>query len=498
MPEPEHTGFFPTTPEDLAEQLPSLDDLALATFGRLDPTLAPRVHLVAVPIGLVETDEPVWWYSTTEHREVPVLEGAKAFSYGILDDGSHVPATWENRHVGGWGFDPEAVRAMVAAKIGEVDVAQNRLSFVSSFDGTEEYHAVGLVLRLHRAAAARYGGVAADARSFLRELGVAFLTAAQTFVKDQSRRAPVGVDLPAPQQLLRGAAERLIKGVLEDLPIEVPAGGLMLQLDAIAATTYERAENRGRLLISPGEFPVDVLRFDQPVSLESTRTARKLLEMSSERLALASDARTASGMVPVDPDIIPRGSVAIDFRGRHRWELRAGDQVLVRMDAGIPDVPRPQMRSEDFEAKWIEAFGAPPADAARLWSIAEAAMHQRHGTLVVFSSEAANEARRLGGASTAILPRMLQGDLVMAVTSVDGAILLDADGQCHAVGVILDGLVSARGDTGRGSRYNSTLRYIDTRAPEGGRVVAVIISEDGSVEAMATQAEQPAENPIPA
>src|ERR1035441_8885736 len=47
------------------------------------------------------------------------------------------------------------------------------------------------------------------------------------------------------------------------------------------------------------------------------------------------------------------------------------------------------------------------------------------------------------------------------LTNMDGGVLIDPQGQCHAIGVILDGTASRNGDPARGSRYNNAIRYID-------------------------------------
>jgi hypothetical protein len=499
MTEPEYNGYLPKTPEDLAGLLPDLQALAVTTFGRLDPALEPSIHLVSVPVGLVEMDEAVEWFSRAGVQQMPSLVQARKFSFAILPDGTRVPAIFENRFAGVWGFDHEAVRDAVANRVSELEAQTPRTSFISSFrTTTEEGHAIGVVLRVDSAGASRYGGAPAPDPSFFRELTIAFLEGCETYIRDRAQAAPAGLDLPHARQLVRVAATNLIARVFADLSVDVPVGAFLDQMDAIAAATYEHAESRGRLLIQAHEIGADALQFQQPVPLADTRAARKLLEMSSERLALASDGDTASGLLSTDPNFVEQGSAAIDFCGRHRWELRLGHQILVRVEAGVPDLPRPQMRREAFEATWVNTFGTPPADPDLVWSIVESAMHQRHGALVVFSIEADAEARRLGGASTAITPALLGEALVKAVSSVDGAILFGVDGRCHAVGVILDGLVTEGGRTGRGSRYNSTLRYIDTRAREGARAVAVIISEEGSVEAVGTATAPMDEGALPA
>ena len=60
---------------------------------------------------------------------------------------------------------------------------------------------------------------------------------------------------------------------------------------------------------------------------------------------------------------------------------------------------------------------------------------------------------------------------------MDGAVLVDVAGKCHAIGVILDGLASDRCTPARGARYNSAIRYVYSH-PD---CLVVVKSEDGMV-----------------
>ena len=62
-------------------------------------------------------------------------------------------------------------------------------------------------------------------------------------------------------------------------------------------------------------------------------------------------------------------------------------------------------------------------------------------------------------------------ELISRMASIDGAILADLDGNCHAYGVILDGKADNKENNtvpsdgsckDRGARYNSTKTYIDS------------------------------------
>jgi hypothetical protein len=70
--------------------------------------------------------------------------------------------------------------------------------------------------------------------------------------------------------------------------------------------------------------------------------------------------------------------------------------------------------------------------------------------------------------------------MVKKVTSIDGAVLLDRDANCHAIGVILDGVATEKGDPSRGARYNSAIRYYEQfESPKA--LAILIVSEDGMI-----------------
>lgn len=93
--------------------------------------------------------------------------------------------------------------------------------------------------------------------------------------------------------------------------------------------------------------------------------------------------------------------------------------------------------------------------------------------------DAEREAERLEKQCLRIEPTRLSGEVLQMATEIDGAILLDTDGVCHAIGVILDGQASRFGTSARGARFNSAVRYVDTAEEP---CIAVVISEDGAVD----------------
>jgi hypothetical protein len=99
--------------------------------------------------------------------------------------------------------------------------------------------------------------------------------------------------------------------------------------------------------------------------------------------------------------------------------------------------------------------------------------------MIVFAEDAASEAGRLSRQGTPIAPTILTEELLQSVSGIDGTILVDPSGYCHAIGVILDGDASEECMPSRGSRYNSGVRYV---ASEGTKRLAVIVSDDRTID----------------
>lgn len=70
------------------------------------------------------------------------------------------------------------------------------------------------------------------------------------------------------------------------------------------------------------------------------------------------------------------------------------------------------------------------------------------------------------------------------ITRIDGGLLLNICGKCHAIGCIFDGVVFDKfeGDSGRGSRYNSVKLYVEQLAENGFECMGIIVSDDGTVD----------------
>jgi hypothetical protein len=72
--------------------------------------------------------------------------------------------------------------------------------------------------------------------------------------------------------------------------------------------------------------------------------------------------------------------------------------------------------------------------------------------------------------------------LPLPISSIEGAILIEPDATCHAIGVILDGFASANGNPARGARYNSAVRHKEYSQQRQCSCLVLVRSEDGTVD----------------
>ena len=148
------------------------------------------------------------------------------------------------------------------------------------------------------------------------------------------------------------------------------------------------------------------------------------------------------------------------------------------------------------ECEIVSVRGSSNCDttAKKMADIVKVAVKQKHGTTIVFSIFAKEEAERLNRTSFRIaeIPLNSNRGIIKQITAIDGAVMCDFDGICYAIGVILDGMAvgiqekkARKGnaysqepeDISRGARYNSAIRYKNANPCS----IICIVSEDGDV-----------------
>lgn len=163
--------------------------------------------------------------------------------------------------------------------------------------------------------------------------------------------------------------------------------------------------------------------------------------------------------------------------GPGSWLLRHDGIGLMDVTYGSPKVPSRRMTRSTFDMIAQRVFRDHPLNSDLLWSMAVGVADAEHGTMLVVSRSAADEAERLGAQALRVDPSRLDMASLKSATAVDGAILLDPLGNTHAIGVILDGQAGTGGSPARGARYNSAVRYLNAHSD----AMVVLVSEDGMI-----------------
>ncbi len=181
----------------------------------------------------------------------------------------------------------------------------------------------------------------------------------------------------------------------------------------------------------------------------------------------------------------------IMFKKHSEWELHMPSKdklpsCRLRYAQGSFMLPLLDM-SEEYEesicAKLHNMSKAKAREAAsNIRTLLPAIEKCDHGAVVIFLEEsiAVAEAQRLTSMGRGLLLpakkplrfcEKANAELISRMASIDGAILADLDGNCHAYGVILDGKADNKENNtvpsdgsckDRGARYNSTKTYIDS------------------------------------
>ncbi|MBN1908225.1 MAG: DNA integrity scanning protein DisA nucleotide-binding domain protein [Pirellulales bacterium] len=257
------------------------------------------------------------------------------------------------------------------------------------------------------------------------------------------------------------------------------------QFDAcstISTLRYEGAHCAGRIVYVSRNHPsleLDIA-LKAPVHLEQYEAVRKLLELSSENLALLCDAATIYGLGRISHtyDELREDVFEVRFERQFIWQLLHAGHPLMHVQYGKPQLIIPDFPVKRFNRDLPRIFGGiDTTDIDHLLALARSVASQHHGAMLVISDQAEKEAERLSNQCTRVEPFELTDDAIAHVTSIDGAVLVNPKGVCHAIGVILDGLSDPRCTPARGARFNSAVRFVYQKK---GRV-AVVKSEDGRV-----------------
>ena len=292
-------------------------------------------------------------------------------------------------------------------------------------------------------------------------------------------------------------------------------------LDSISTMDYEGMPTFSKILFIHKDYIDCVkfhIRFEQAFSLSSFRQVRKILEVAQKNLFVIADDESIYGIGELNTmraDVLNH-CFFISFIGRNTY--KATKLYKKKQDATLQEVliyfsshKNMSLQSLNYEKDELDyaihtTFHHYFAQNGRhyqqkieaLSKTISYATKQKLGTMLVIAPPTLTkrEVKRLARAQQAIPiepialanGELSNEQLVEHLTSIDGALYIDAENTCHAIGVILDGVVTSQtaGRSDRGARYNAAVKYFSRKTIAKNCLIA-IISEDGMIDLLFPQ-----------
>lgn len=485
----------------------AMSDFAQKLFKYLDEDLRPRFLILGIPQG---HSRPVWLEPSEDSGYIPKFFDRVVPLAKDIEAEEVAKNAWKNPSRRNSKIRPSAKSIQKAVQNILNDKDTKFVSYCAEPATIGEYE-VCCVLQFeepafhnHYSVPVQWRGDARLSGSLIDATAVEFLRVCRTVLsgprKTLDLQDPLGHQ---PEDILRmGGREFMLTAN------HIGAGTTFDDINELSWKTHEGEIAGGEIyFIHWDEHHLDIpVEFKNPPRLSNIDAARKLIEMAGAKRAEGGKLRLVShgdaingigGLRKLKDKYGGHDShvFIVKFTGYYRWELWHKDGggrqhkdggIMMRVINGVPSLPRQPLSEGKFKDHVRRTFTQTKHNEDALWNIVDAARGQGHGTMIVISSAAAEEANRLADQSTVLkAPVKLVGKLLketlLMLTSIDGALLVDPKGKCYAAGVILDGAaIKGKGNSSRGARYNSAIRYVygartDTNK---GQCLAVVISKD--------------------
>ncbi|MCI8765420.1 MAG: hypothetical protein HFG58_12825 [Lachnospiraceae bacterium] len=208
---------------------------------------------------------------------------------------------------------------------------------------------------------------------------------------------------------------------------------------------------------------------EYPIAIEYLRTIRKLMEMPGEGYGLLILRKNTEYWIDgIISDHLIKEEPAIEFKGYLHWSAICKDQALLEYQNGDYQIPMAVCdRDKDGWKNNLKKLDGIVKDSSLIEkTICTLIASHSHGTSIVFMNKDLLdfEVKRLCKFRRAYkvkpFPIANAADALKGITAMDGALMADLEGKCHAVGAILDGEMMVTGHPGRGARYNSLVNYV--------------------------------------
>jgi hypothetical protein len=464
-----------------------ISSLAEKLFMRLDPKLAPLSHVIA----LKKSNEGVGLFTDGSSE----LSRAAEIELRKIVEEKEEPFSLSDPL-----FEFELI-SFFRDYVEKTDAANSRISFFTTQVTNERFFIV-IVLQfdlaqysIHNRLNNGYRGTVHSYLSLLDATVERFLLDSTKYINNILNDAGLRIDESDNEgEVIRWAGKALMLSInmkssgpsSQIVTAFEPVKGYSLfdDFNMISSLFYEGRPCRGKMIVSsnPHENIAELYHLGNPIPLTNHRSVRKLLEICSDEHFLLSTAGYIYGIGSL------RGNYnrdredlfQIHFKKHYSWVLLNGSSELMAVTYGNPKMTdRPCDRVEVIEILENEFKSIGRSRAEDILELIYYATFQKNGTILVILDDVQKEVSRLENQAVLFDPFELTIENLLKFSNIDGAIIIDVDRRCYAVGVILDGVASERGSPSRGARYNSAVRYIDSLDIPS---IAVVVSEDGMVD----------------
>ena len=276
----------------------------------------------------------------------------------------------------------------------------------------------------------------------------------------------------------------------------------------ISAMPYEGRAVRTRIFFSEKSIPQDLdgavyFRRERKSDLikfktKNMRPVRKLMEVSGAESGLwvKLPERMIEGSVLRGSPAEREASLCVVFEGALVWSIHKEGEKILTYREGNYFIPAMQPDVDKYAdlgkmVRFGQDFGIIDKMDKLQQIVRRVSNVCRHGTSIVFMEKRGIEAEidnrlsryRRGFKVKPFALAEAKEEVLQGITAIDGAVFADLNGDCHAIGVIVDGQMVVEGDYGRGARYNSIKNYITGYKVSHPKEIclAVVMSEDGMI-----------------
>jgi len=313
--------------------------------------------------------------------------------------------------------------------------------------------------------------------------------------------------LPTVDEIIDNAVKNVYVGINFFPKVEYSNLPYFTTITRLSSLLYEGSKCRSKIIIEDDNHCSPDISFAKHYAFnnENLRAVRKLLEIvnkvdenSENNQALLVKKYLNQGDIFTQYEVM--GIVSVDkypdsptfvIDENLSWHFVYKQKTLLRYVKGRYIVRKSEEYDKDLLKRTLSKTFS-EAQAENISKVISYAWKQKHGTTVLITDDQTkHDIIRLctlnRGYEINNIDLLANTDYTEMLSSIDGALAIGTDCHCYAIGVILDGESVVPGNMARGARYNSARNYIAILAKQNMRAIAVVISEDRTMDIISTE-----------